>query len=90
MADATIKRGYFSGAIALHCCDIGEGSEPVIEEGPYIVIIKKLAFSIDIDTGKKYDWKKRKIKCIVLHIVGSKSVAMFCSFRLFAVWHFMK
>jgi hypothetical protein len=23
-------------------------------------------------------------------IVGSKSIAMFCSFRLFAVWHFME
>jgi hypothetical protein len=22
--------------------------------------------------------------------VGSKSIAMFCSFRLFAVWHFME
>jgi hypothetical protein len=35
---------------------------------------------------------KVNVICILFlcSIVGSKSVAMFCSFRLFAVWHFMK
>jgi hypothetical protein len=43
---------------------------------------------LNVNASSNYDWLADSGS--TLHIVGSKSIAMFCSFRLFAVWHFME